>query len=253
MGTRSTTDEDEGVLREPRSRRLGRLLRLAVLLASAFLLAAGCGKGDVGSSFAPQALATGIVETPTIPTVEPVRSGPDTSLQQLAAHSMALSDGTTFDITIDVGAVFPFDGAHLDWEGIVRDCALDTSRDAYLPFQYTITNTTPGFTGNPYSYFSVNSNIGDVLRMGDDFRGCADSYNPYVAESNQESTVYADFPPGATQVVRGGIILVGFFTPDAPSGRFDVFQGQIEWDSWQRDRLFGGPAGLQGVLPITAE
>jgi len=227
--------------------------KLFAVVFVAVFAAAACtsGSGDELSADDLAPLGTTSTNAPSTTASESASQG--VVLQPLVSHTILKADGTTFDVEIETGAVLAFDGTNPDWENVFRGCAGDPTRDGYIPFAYTLTNTTAGFTSDPESAFRMNMESEARLAMGDDWGGggCADNGGQgFPGRRRQSSLFYGQFPPGESATIRGGVILLGFFAPNTPDGDFRSFENQVEWTS-------GSETGLLPVrsanAPVTNE
>jgi hypothetical protein len=148
--------------------------------------------------------------------------------------TIPLADGTG-----DTGTALLARGALTHASGITNHglqigsaCTVDPERDAAVPFQLTLTNTTSGFSAAPGISIAESSGgvaAGQLIEYAEFLDGGVPQCQ---AISEQYNTSGADFTiipttlsPGASAVFDGFFIAKSYYAPDYPNGNTVALAG----------------------------
>lgn len=242
--------------------------RIAIVLLSVSMLAAACSgdepvtfNGEIvepeedSLSIADARESGGTTTTEASAPAETAAAAPPTpNLTVLSDVEVTRSDGSTYEVKVEIGAVSAF-GTNPEWERVFSICALDQQRDGYIPVVITLTNTTSGFdvdTKYNVKFEGIDGRINSqFLNFGDE-SGCAEGaqFPGYRAESN---IWYNGLSPNSSKRVVAGLVLSSIFTPANPGGDLASLTGNISYEFGERvngQGLFAN-GNAEGILPIS--
>lgn len=185
----------------------------AVVTASAVVAtASACGSSESASTAAPVA-DTAPVET--LAPAAPTRFSPSRAYQ----WGLETDDGLKAALGVAFGTLAPAgtDPARLPEEfgGLLANCAVDPERDALLPVQLQVTNTTDGFSISP------------TVELRHDGRGAGTIEGASGSSCSQwdvyEHLGWNSIEPRGERTFNWLLILKDFYLPDMPSGDFTAF------------------------------
>ncbi len=141
----------------------------------------------------------------------------------LYSKSFRDSDGTTYDVSASMGTVRPIgeaSGLPTDYEPIVERCLVfESERDAIVPFQMEVENTTAGFTVPPIAAgITVDPIPEDVVLS---IANRADCGEPLRLMDPGYVRQFDSIAAGETIKIGGIIVIENFYQPAHPDGVLD--------------------------------
>lgn len=188
------------------------LFALLIAMVQVVVLS-GCGES---SSSNPTQVAPTTEASASEPEVESVI---EDGFFETSTAEIDLPDGTTADVTIEVGRLLPFGDAKLpaEFSQLAAACNAESERDAVIPVRMRIENTTDGFAGRfrLIQRFTPRPHLGE-----DEMRRVATSFSETgpKCEGSERVNMKFELEEGGVGTQDTAVVLDNYFNPSEPEG-----------------------------------